>query len=477
MKRAVEFAADVAEGGPVVVHAGEYPREVHEVKGEEGKLFKAFPGAEKETVHYLIDQRQGKIVSTVREDQKNFVPVIKGTNKSVWDEDLRELERDMRSGNIKIVEKKWDEYLKQSNNNSDEASKAFFRDTLSRQKMQAVGQANQFEITNHEQREKAEKLQASLKWWEKNEPHLTDAGRKMYMHKDPILSEYYVKQDEYTPTEWLKKQLWEIQKSISYGQETAAAARTQIAELEDMEKNTKPLGEFAVEKSADSIAELGIYAMKQEKMKGLGKPIFIAPENIFPEQYGGHPQELKELIIKSRERMVERLVNEQKVSKSVAEKAAAEHIKATFDIGHANTWRRYFQGDPKDFDKWLLKQVDDLQRSGVIGHIHMTDNFGYVDEHVTPGQGNVPVEKFMEHLKKSGYQGKIIIEPSHQDYQSWLGALKASQSPIYRIDGASKTWTDIESGYFGQTRSPRYIFGPYAPDEKAWSMWNEIPLE
>ena len=98
-------------------------------------------------------------------------------------------------------------------------------------------------------------------------------------------------------------------------------------------KNITTVEDYAVQKSAINIARLGIKAWDTEKKKGLSKPLFISPENVFAEQYGAHPQELKKIIQESRLKMAEMLTSPQiegkanpyynkKVSKDEAKKIA-----------------------------------------------------------------------------------------------------------------------------------------------------------
>ena len=42
-------------------------------------------------------------------------------------------------------------------------------------------------------------------------------------------------------------------------------------------------------------------------------------------------------------------------NKKEAEKAAEDHIKVTFDIGHLNTWKKYFKGSDQDGNVISLK--------------------------------------------------------------------------------------------------------------------------
>ncbi len=268
--------------------------------------------------------------------------------------------------------------------------------------------------------------------------------------------------------------------SISYGE--------QARRLEEKQKNMATIKEFALKKSAQNIARLAEYAYDVEKQRRLKKPLWIAPENVFAETYGSHPQELKELILKSREEMAKRLMR-RGLSEDEAKEIAEKHIKATFDIGHANTWRKYFKAKPGEtiaetdrrFKKWLINQVKDLIKNKIIGHVHLADNFGYFDEHLTPGQGNAPIEEFIKELKKAGFKEPMVVEPGAQGegetiYSALTGMWKLSASPVYRMAGKTQSWTDIEGSYFGRTASPYSIVGRYVPSQE-WTFWSETQIE
>jgi hypothetical protein len=210
-------------------------------------------------------------------------------------------------------------------------------------------------------------------------------------------------------------------------------------------------------------------------------------ENIFPEQYGSHPEELKSLINKSRERMTDMLVTQKGYSESDAKSKANEHIRATLDTGHINTWRKYYQGSDKEFKNWLLKQTEDLAKSDIIGNVHLSDNFGYQDDHLAPGQGTTPVKEMMEILRKHGYKGPMTVEPgadASTDLSDFHGLMKTWRyfgSPIYGIGaparlGGPSNWDQVQYGYFGRTYPPNFIFGAYSPSND-WTLWSQVPME
>jgi len=168
------------------------------------------------------------------------------------------------------------------------------------------------------------------------------------------------------------------------------------------------------------------------------------------------------------------------LSEKEAKEIAQDRIKMTFDIGHLNMWRKYFQGSDQEFKKWVDNQVEDLTKNKILGHVHITDNFGYHDEHLTPGEGTAPIKELLRKLEEKGYKGNIIAEPGGQPegqlFKSLTGAWKLSNYPIYRVDSEQRSWTDIENSYFGRTGSPSFVVGDYAPS-KDWTLWSETPLE
>ena len=360
-------------------------------------------------------------------------------------------------------------------------------------------------------KEHVEKIRSFvLEQLEKNKKFVTNCSHKLLkfyenLSKIPGVDKEKLKQElrtnvpfmppeEVEPVSFLKERLRETEKRMNYGQETAIAGRKNAARIQDEIIHTKSIEEYGLEKSAETLARAGLYAMEKEKqiqrLEGeKEKPLFIAPENIFPENgYASHPQELKELILKSREQLKKNLwmngnptdkARELEIySEKDAERAANEHIKATFDIGHLNTWRKYFRGDEKEFHQWIKNKVDDLNKAKIIGHIHLSDNFGYYDEHVDPGEGNVPIPQFIKQMQESGYKGKMIIEPAHQDVRAWTKFMSNFASPVYR----TKLWTEDDMGFFkGRSYSPTYIVGGYAPEsggeETDWRLWSGIRLE
>ncbi|MBI2673208.1 sugar phosphate isomerase/epimerase [Candidatus Woesearchaeota archaeon] len=284
---------------------------------------------------------------------------------------------------------------------------------------------------------------------------------------------------------YINKFVDEVKNQVKYYEEGSISYGKNEEEIKKEITNIETIKTYALKKTADTLSTAAIYAYDKERAQKLEKPLFIAPENLFPEGgFGGHPQDLKEIIVETREAMAKKLVEERKMNPEEANKIAQDHIKATFDIGHAYTWRKFFQTKPgesieetdKRFKDYLMSEIKKLSDEGIIGHVHLADNFGYYDEHVTPGMGKAPIPEFVKQMQESGFKGAMITEPGSQDIQAMLGTWRILNSPVYRIDLTSRSWTDVEGSYFGRTGSPNYIVGDYAPSED-WTLWSGARLE
>ncbi len=477
IKRAIDFAADTAEGGPVVVHTGEFPRSIHEKFGKEG--FRAYPEEEKKAQIFLADEKTGQIIA-IGKDQEFFEPVPDKRDPKTGEPVSFKLNED---GTIELRKRTYDDII------DEEKKKA---------KMHGEKFIPEKAFIEHYYRAKRDEAHAmALRWAGDAKAHIAQADeiKKEYLKAKELekgLTEAQKKaeaerliraakgrfSDASSPSEFYKKQFEDNERNIRFMQEYSLSASKNVKEIDESISRMKPIEDVGLSRASRGVARAAMHAFEVTKSKKLKKPLFVAPENLFPEQgFGSHPDELKKIISKSREAMSDMLVENRHMSRSQADKIAADHIKATFDVGHAFTWKKFFKGKPEEFEKWLMKKVDELNKEGIIGHVHVSDNFGYYDEHLTPGEGDVPIGDFLKNMRKAGYEGPVIVEPAHQDVQAMLGAWRALQSPIYRIDGATETWTDMQWAHAGHTYSPGYVVGDYAPNPETWTLWSGVPLE
>jgi len=562
IKRAVEFAADAAKGGSVVVHTGEYQRPISEEEWAKdprtGKSrFKAYEEEPEHAVIRVVDNRTGQVMHQVRKNELVPRPVWlrydEETNKEVWnkkggksyiDENRNTVEPgdyvnyegnkiiglgkrvpmyDPSTGRFKVEMRGWDFFEKEAEERNRALAKekgtsveefklrnpndyvypeeAFLRATLEANEGHARGWALQYAHGFDELKKDLEKLKKALTFYEKLES-ATPAEEKWKLTKENysqisrlvggmIPSEYKL------PSEILKEALDDARKRMEYEHEASVSQQQLAEQSRESQQHVTSAKKYALDESFKSYAESGIYAMDQTKYKHTERPIFITMENIFPESFGSHPDELKELVMKSREKMTDMLVKQRNFSESEAKKAAENHIKATLDVGHLNTWRKYWQNDSKksigendaDFKKWMLDKTEELAKAKIIGNVHLADNYGYQDEHLTPGEGTAPIKEMVAILKKHGYEGPLTVEAGSaattdvSDFHGLMKTWRLFGSPVYgahgpvsRVDKPRGNWSDIQYSYFGQTASPYYVFGPYAPSQD-WTLWTQVPIE
>ena len=85
--------------------------------------------------------------------------------------------------------------------------------------------------------------------------------------------------------------------------------------------------------------------------------------------------------------------------------AAFPRMKLTLDTGHANI------GDPAG-----RRIIDFIHRFGDrLGHVHVSDNNGRMDEHLPVGEGNIRFKAVMRALRQIGYDDTLTLEIFAQD--------------------------------------------------------------
>lgn len=479
LKRTIEFAADVAQGGAIAVHTQEFPRAAFEA----GKEFEAYPKEKEKAPIYFVNNKTGAIEALPRDHE---IPIPKGgftSPERTKEGFIKEWEKkkisDFEQEAIKKGEKNIPQYI----------FNEFYKKDLEFAEIEAKHQGAQAKKIEREA-EFITDLRKKLEEQHKTDPGSADYNAKVWLERFEHESRERLSpregSEEYKdflkePIKYIKEIEERTKRTKDQAFEAADQAKLKIEETKKKIGDITPIEDYALGKTKEAIARGAMYAYEQEKFKKLEKPLVICPENVWTEFYGGHPRELKKIIVESRQAFSEKLVKEKNLSKAEADKVAEERIKATFDIGHVNVWRKWFQEpDPtgEKFNKWVMKEVEQLTKDKIIGHVHINDNFGYEDIHIPPGQGNAPIKQFVDKITKEGYTGKMVIEAGGQreDQQVISSAWKTLGSPIYRIDTIGRSWTDIEGSYFGRTGSPNYLVGDLAPS-KDWTLWSETQLE
>jgi hypothetical protein len=561
VKKAIDFAGDVTRGGPVVVHTGEYQRPISDqdwARDKDGNYkFISYQEEPGRAVYYMVDDRTGRVISDVRKSQVIREPIyleadhdhegvdVDGSpvviHKGDW---ITEEGQRIDSGNPDHLFKRvpeWDKdktrfktrklgwkeieertkwYNKQHPDQERRPEEMAFRIQMETQSLQYRGSSLYHSRFYNDEVKRRDAIRDSLEYYKKLEKEIPEEDAWKILKEDPTVSRAVggiIPSTFRKPSEILQDALQQAEHGIQYTHEASASADAQAEAIEDTLQHVKPVSDYAVEQSIKSYAEAGIHAMQQsDKNTYVEKPIFVAAENIFPEMgYGSHPEEMIELIEKSREQMVEMLTKPKipdpymrrnkdgqlvekdnpwytpGMSKEQAKREAEQHIKAMLDTQHLGMWRQHFvskSGETKQqtdarFKDWYLKQVEELAEKKIIGHVHLVDSIGSGHEHLPPGQGNLPLKEAVKKLKERGFKGEIIsegfgedrFEEGRQITETW----KWAGSPVYSTmvgRFGPQSWAAMKDHWYGQTVPPTYIFGAYSPSNE-WVLWSEVPME
>jgi sugar phosphate isomerase/epimerase len=574
IQRAIEFAADVSRGGPVVVHTGEFQRPISEAKWNQvdndgNRQFQSYEEEDKRASYRVVDTRTGKLIAEAMKgravsrpewNQYNKKNDRYGENKGksyvddngktvteddyidYWGNKIEQRDRvprfDKDKGEFAIRQLGWDDLKDEAKEFSEDAKRFWhknkhltgeakkekwkgskwwkFRDVVSEKEIEVQpeeayilstletnagnsrGWALQYARDFDNEIKTVAKMRKALKIYQQIE-ETTDEEEKWRLKKQiPLDQSGLIPPDSKFPSQILERELRMRERGIQQSREASANQWASAKETEETMKHVESAESYALREAYGSYAEAGVYAVKmneQLEKQGLKKrDIFIGMENLFPESYGAHPDEIIDIIGKSRKIMAQKLQQQLKYSEDKARKVAEDSLKITFDVGHMNMWRKYWKGDPnktledndKAFDKWMLKTTEKLAKNNMVGHVHLVDNYGYQDEHLAPGEGNTPIVDMMRILKKNGFDGDIIVEPGadyttdSSGFHSVMKTWRLFGSPIYGVHGGSssgqKHWGQVQYSHMGAAAPPYFTFRPYAPSED-WSLWSGVPFE
>jgi len=601
IQRAIDFAADTAGSGSVVVHTGEWERPLTDMTlddptmeknlsydPETGRLlFRKRHTEVHDAAFVLLDDRTSQKMETVQKDRLVAVPKwkiadkdyegkyqdkgepafehLKGKKTLIQKGDYidyegnkiidpynakygRVPEFDPETRRFEVEYKNFDEFKEEAIEHTEWNKKhwkelkgkewyedkeffydgeihpdeAFIHATLETNEGHSRGWAGYYAQAVKTEFDALKKLEKAKEFYEKLDKSIPAEEKWKIMKQDTNLMRMVgdiIPPETKHPLEMINEQIQDMKTRIQFSQQSSASQEQQAEDTAETKKHiVTPVKRFK-RHIARLYAEAGLRSW--QRTKDPNNPVFLAIENLFPERFGGHPEELKFVIDESRKWFAKFLTEKKipltsakkgmtwketgqpqdnpyykpNISKQEAEKLAEKHIKATFDTGHANMWRKFWQVKPgqtiedadKEFKQWYVNQFKELAKGGYIGNVHLTDNLGFQDDHIAPGQGNTPIKEVMDTLKKYGYDKAITVEPgadASTDLSDFHGLMKTWRylgSPIYGIGGGGgpqvpQTWGNVQYSYFGQNKPPYYIFGAYAPSND-WTLWSQVPLE
>lgn len=351
-------------------------------------------------------------------------------------------------------------------------------------------------------KKRRDKLQRAYEFVKKLDKGLpeTEKWQLLRTSHDPYLREFseFIPPETESVVDSLRDQLDQYEKQMRHIHESSAAADTQAKTLLARRDNIQTMEEYGLNQSGQALGQLGVYAMEKstemrQKVKTQGgdlhkyKDIYIAPENVFPGEYGSHPDELIKIVEAGREKMAKELHDMRGMSLDKAKQEAAKHIKSTIDIGHLNMWKTHMVRKPdeteaqfsKRFEGWAMQKLEQMHKKGILGHFHLADNMGFNDEHLTPGQGNAPIRSFVKRLEELGYNDFIVEQSGTNDATimgetwSYLGVLGFKPG----MQGSfAPRFTDVHWRHAGGYAPPNYMVGSYVPSNE-WTLWSQVPLE
>ena len=207
-----------------------------------------------------------------------------------------------------------------------------------------------------------------------------------------------------------------------------------------------PLDDFVIKKSSQTFAN----AAESAYNKFADKAPIISIEN--PPAGGGLStgEDLKKLVIASREQLAKNLSEHKGFSSSQAKQIAEKMIGATWDVGHINMLRKKGYSE-----KEIVEETKKIAH--YVKHVHLSDNFGLDHTELPMGMGNVPLKPMMEELRKAGFKGKEIIEAGnwwqffaeHGGGNPFKPSIEAFNSPIYAMEeGPGWSKSGIYWAYF-----------------------------
>jgi len=590
LKRSIDFQADMGSGS-VVMHSGEFERpmtdmhlddETHHLnlaRDESGRLMVRMGHTQEFDAKFdLMDARTSQKMETVQKDRLVSYPDwlkakedysgidVDGNSTTIKKDDYidyqgrkildpydavkgRVPEYDKESGRFSVELKHFDYFKKAAEEYNEYQQKKlgrepnyyekvypeemFLRATLETQEGHSRGWALQYGIETQEWIDALNAIDKAVEYYKTLDEKIPSEEKWKILKQDrpfpmsQAVAELIPPETKH-PLEVLQDARRQAERRLEFARQSSGSQEQQAVDTHETKMNLITPIKRLEQHGARMYAEAGIHAMN--KTKDPNNPVVVAIENLFPERFGGHLEELKWTIKKSRDRMVKLLtepkiqlgvsrmpteMTEEKlseatmpgkkgmlqenpfymgVSKEEAEKIAERHIKATLDTGHLNMWRKFWQDDPKlnreqndaKFKGWYLKQVESLAKENMVGNVHLADNFGYQDDHLAPGQGNAPIKEAVAILKKNGYDRALTVEPGADattDLSDFHGLMKTWRlfgSHLYGMGAGSpqipQRWTDVQYSYFGQNRPPYFVFGSYAPSND-WTLWSAVPME
>ncbi|AMV71323.1 sugar phosphate isomerase/epimerase [Desulfuromonas carbonis] len=97
----------------------------------------------------------------------------------------------------------------------------------------------------------------------------------------------------------------------------------------------------------------------------------------------------------------------------------AHNLFLTFDTAHMGSSKADF-----------LHDFHLLYNSGRMRNIHFSD-YGYGREHLLPGHGVLPLTRFLNHLRETGYNASLVLELSPHEFPEEESQIREAMAEIF----------------------------------------------
>lgn len=246
---------------------------------------------------------------------------------------------------------------------------------------------------------------------QKNDPKAQDALKKLEEYREEIAPK-------------IKEYVDNPLKLDQFAEDVSKGIRV-LSTLPISPPQYRKVEEFAVEKAAQTFAGV---AAKAYKEFGENAPI-LSLENPPVGMGLSRADEIKKLVVATREELSRNLQFDQGLDKKQADKAAEKLVGVTWDVGHINMVKKYGFDDSD-----LVKETKTIEP--YLKHVHLSDNFGLEHTELPMGMGNVPMKEHLEVIGDKMKKMKAIIETGGHWYQDFKTSplpesLAAFGSPIY----------------------------------------------
>ena len=105
----------------------------------------------------------------------------------------------------------------------------------------------------------------------------------------------------------------------------------------------------------------------------------------------------------------------------------------TFDTAHSGSFRSDF-----------LQDFHTFYDSGLMRNIHFSDYSNGI-EHLMPGHGALPLTRFLNHLRETGYDHSLVLELSPREFPEEQEFIKETLNEVFRyLCSETKTIKDID---------------------------------